>query len=139
MALKSRVGVGFENLDQVTSNVYKYPTKFNKHVNNALNTQGVPIVRNNIIRHLPTSTGRTRKTKMHAKQGNSVRKMALKNKSKTQKGFYMTFYKPYYYVQFPDAGTKYQKAQHFLSRGARDSVRPIQQLVNNAIKNSGEF
>ncbi len=127
--------VAIQNLGEARSQVYGYPKEFKKNVRQELNTKGFPIVKTNITKRIPISN---KKKGTHAKTGASVTKRALKGGS-NQIGFYATFNKKYWYLKFPNLGIGQSRKRapiHFLERGADDSKRSIQKIVNTAIKNS---
>lgn len=129
------MAIKFNNLNTVQTKVYKFPAKMNKNVRQLLYGEGFAIVQRNILRHMPVSKA----NKVHAKQSKSIRRMALKKKRKNQIGFYTTYYKKFWYMKFPEDGTVHQRAQGFTKKGGRDSQRPIQLLVNTAVRNSSRF
>lgn len=127
------------NVDKAQAQVYGYPKKFTKNVRQEMNGKGFEIVKKNVLRGMPVS-GSNRKRHIHARDGNSIRRMTLKGKRDYQVvGFYATFYKKYYYLKFPNEGTgqsRRNRPKKFLEKGALNSRGEIKRLVNGAIKSS---
>lgn len=134
----AKKNIEFKNLDKTTTSVYAYPKRLNKEIRSTLNNQGFPIVKNNVIKYIPISS----KNHAHARTSNSVRRMALKDRREYQMGFYLTFYKRFWYLKFPNEGTgqsRKNKPEKFIERGRRDSLPSIQRLVNQTVKNAKVF
>lgn len=127
------------NVKKVQSEIYGYPKNFTKNVRAEMNGKGFEIVKKNVLRRMPLGA-QTKKRHIHARDGNSIRRAALKGKRDYRVvGFYATFYKKYWYLKFPNEGTGQSRNNRpikFLEKGALDSRGEIKRLVNGAIKNS---
>lgn len=142
------MSIFIKNVDKVQAEVYGYPKKFTKEVRQVMNTTGFETVKREVQTRLPVSKGNKNrkasksntKTKSHAKAANPIRRAALKGSRDYKKvGFYLTFYKSYWYLKFPNEGTGQSRSNRpikFLEKGALAARKPIQQQVNRAIKNS---
>ena len=137
-----------KNVDKVKAEVYGYPKKFTKEVRQVMNTTGFETIKKEVQSRIPVSKGNKNrkpsksntKTKQHAREAKVIRKAGLQGKRDYRiVGFYLTFYKNFWYLKFPNEGTGQARGNRpvkFLEKGALAARKPIQQQVNRAIKNS---
>lgn len=132
MAKSKPLSIESDEIDALQDVLDQYGDKATKVINAVLHSSAIPIIENNIISLLPSSGRKWKGKKAAASSTNPFRNdiselLTVIVRSKSQ----------YNYLYFPDDGSNtdhHRGDQHFMQRGADDSLDRITELCTANLK-----